>query len=55
MKEARDQMKYFQETEAYQDTIQRRRKESQKDPKNLLLHAQLAETHLSVKNIDEAV
>ena len=55
MKEARGQMRYFQETKAYQDTIQRQRKESQKDPKNVLLHAQLAETHLSVSNIDEAI
>ena len=38
MKEARDQMKYFQDTKAYQDTVQRQRKESQKNPKNVLLN-----------------
>ena len=55
MEEARDQMKYFQETKAYQDTVQRQRKESQKNPKNVLLYAQLAETHLAVNNINEAI
>ena len=55
MKEARDQMEFFQETKAYQDTIQRQRKESQKNPKNVLLHAQMAETHLAVNNINEAI
>ena len=48
-------MKYFQETKAYQDTVQRQRKESQKNPKNVLLYAQLAETHLAVNNINEAI